>query len=416
MASLSITALSNFFSEERKSICKGENHYKSDHVESFFYNAGAIRGQVHASMKEKSYKVTIYLDEKNEIRSTEGECPKGAYKCSHAAALFIYGIHNLSRTDVECSWKKKKKADKTPDSVEEMFPSRRERYIPVSRMPSDEDRRALYSHLSAYGRFTGLWWIMTPEPPEPQPLPIPTINEIITSQEFLSVQGKENQIAYIQDKVKISNDAVETIATITRGQRTNPLWHHVRKGRLTASNFGSVLNAGRITPSLLKRLLGEYDLSRVKAVQWGVQNEAEAINHFRKCTGLPVAETGIWLDPNGVLGASPDGLIGQNHVLEVKCPYTQRNLTIAEAVLNDSFCLKRNHDGTYQLKQDQVYWHQVQGQLFLTRRHFCFFVVWTTKESTVLLIKRDETWAENIDILSEFYFAKLFQKIVEGEL
>ena len=123
----------------------------------------------------------------------------------------------------------------------------------------------------------------------------------------------------------------------------------MRKGRLTASNFGSVLNAGRITPSLLKRLLGEYDLSRVKAVQWGVQNEAEAINHFRKCAGLPVAETGIWLDPNGVLGASPDGLIGQNHVLEVKCPYTQRNLTIAEAVLNDSFCLKRNHDGTYQL-------------------------------------------------------------------
>ena len=198
----------------------------------------------------------------------------------------------------------------------------------------------------------------------------------------LSVQGKENQIAYIQDKVKISNDAVETIATITKGQRTNPLWHHVRKGRLTASNFGSVLNAGRITPSLLKRLLGEYDLSRVKAVQWGVQNEAEAINHFRKCTGLPVTETGIWLDPNGVLGASPDGLIGQTHVLEVKCPYTQRNLTIAEAVLNDSFCLKRNHDGTYQLKQDHVYWHQVQGQLFLTRRHFCFFVVWTTKEST----------------------------------
>ncbi|XP_015778439.1 PREDICTED: uncharacterized protein LOC107356337 [Acropora digitifera] len=229
-------------------------------------------------------------------------------------------------------------------------------------MPSHEDRRALYSHLSAYGRFTGLWWIMTPESPEPQPLPIPTINEIITSQDFLSVQGKENQIAYLQDKVKISNDAVETIATITKGQITNPLWHLVRKGRLTET------------------------------------------------------ETGIWLDPNGVLGASPDGLTGQNQVLEVKCPYTQRHLTIAEAVLNDSFCLKRNHDGTYQLKEDHLYWHQVQGQLFLTRRHFCFFVVWTAKESTVLLIKRDETWAENIDILSEFYFAKLFQKIVEGEL
>ena len=66
-----------------------------------------------------------------------------------------------------------------------------ERYIPLSRMPSDEDRRALYSHLSAYGRFTGLWWIMTPEPPEPQPLPIPTINEIITSQEFVCPRQRE---------------------------------------------------------------------------------------------------------------------------------------------------------------------------------------------------------------------------------
>ena len=60
MASLSITALSNFFSEEMKSISKGENHYKSDHVESFFYNADSIRGQVHASMKEK-YAVYDYM-------------------------------------------------------------------------------------------------------------------------------------------------------------------------------------------------------------------------------------------------------------------------------------------------------------------------------------------------------------------
>ena len=54
----------------------------------------------------------------------------------------------------------------------------------------------------------------------------------------------------------------------------------VRKGRLTASNFGCVLNAKRVTPSLLKRLLGDYNLSRVKAVQWGVTNEPEALKAF----------------------------------------------------------------------------------------------------------------------------------------
>lgn len=36
MASLSIASLFSFFTEEKKSIRKGENHYKSGHVESFF--------------------------------------------------------------------------------------------------------------------------------------------------------------------------------------------------------------------------------------------------------------------------------------------------------------------------------------------------------------------------------------------
>ena len=49
----------SFFSEEKKSIQKGENHYKSDHVEAFSYQQGILRGEVHASMKKKVYKVTV---------------------------------------------------------------------------------------------------------------------------------------------------------------------------------------------------------------------------------------------------------------------------------------------------------------------------------------------------------------------
>ena len=59
MAAISITALTSFFSGEPKSIECGENHYKSDHIEYFQYSSGIIRGLVHASMKEKSHKVTV---------------------------------------------------------------------------------------------------------------------------------------------------------------------------------------------------------------------------------------------------------------------------------------------------------------------------------------------------------------------
>ena len=58
MASLSIASLISFFLEEKKSIERGENHYKSNHVEYFAYNQGCLRGEVHASMK-KVYKVTV---------------------------------------------------------------------------------------------------------------------------------------------------------------------------------------------------------------------------------------------------------------------------------------------------------------------------------------------------------------------
>ena len=58
MAMLSIASLISFFLEENKSIQKGENHHKSDHVEAFSYQQGILHGKIHASM-ETFYKVTM---------------------------------------------------------------------------------------------------------------------------------------------------------------------------------------------------------------------------------------------------------------------------------------------------------------------------------------------------------------------
>lgn len=89
-------------------------------------------------------------------------------------------------------------------------------------MPTDGDRRCLYSHLREYGRFTGLWW-MSPEPAPPQPLPIPTVDELIHSQEFLCREGQQDQIAFLQDRVKVPEERVKDIALLTKGHRDNPL-------------------------------------------------------------------------------------------------------------------------------------------------------------------------------------------------
>ena len=62
MTSLSILSLLSLFDRDVKSIEKGENHVKSDHVEAFSYSAGVLRGEIHASMKQKTYKVTVISD------------------------------------------------------------------------------------------------------------------------------------------------------------------------------------------------------------------------------------------------------------------------------------------------------------------------------------------------------------------
>ena len=99
-------------------------------------------------------------------------------------------------------------------------------------------------------------------------------------------------------------------------------------------------------------------------------------------------------------------------VLEAKCPYTERNLTIEEAIATSStFCLQKAEDGNgYTLKKDHIYWDQVQGEMFFTQRKFCYFVVWTSKDVAVVKIEQDETWNANIPILKEFYFKHIFSK------
>ena len=59
MSLLSISALADYFDKETKSLKRGENHYESGHVESFSFSSGIITGSVKASMKDRTYKVTV---------------------------------------------------------------------------------------------------------------------------------------------------------------------------------------------------------------------------------------------------------------------------------------------------------------------------------------------------------------------
>ena len=192
------------------------------------------------------------------------------------------------------------------------------------------------------------------------------VEDILFSEEFVGHMGKSS---YVVGKLTIFEDQRMATYNATIGQRDNPSWHIVHKGRLTANTFGMVLNCKRVTPSLIKCVLGQYDLSRVQASNWGITNDNEGKKAFQQKTDLCIEECGIWLEASGMLGASPDGLIGKDALLEVKCPFPQRDSTIEEAVSSSTFYTVKNLAGQYELDREHIYWHQVQGQLHITGRY-----------------------------------------------
>ena len=176
--------------------------------------------------------------------------------CSHAAALFNYGIYKLSRTDVECSWKKWNAPDISRKCIAEMFPPTKPGYTTLLWQQNQGDREALYSERRAYGKFTGLYWLLSPEPRQLGDLPVSTVEELIFFRSIShSIYCCWTTRVY-QTKIKGWERNCKSSQPLTVGQRNNPSWHLVWKGCLTANNSGTVINAKRVTLSLIKRLGG----------------------------------------------------------------------------------------------------------------------------------------------------------------
>lgn len=56
---ISISSIASFFVDNKKNIDRGENHYKSGHVEQCSLDAGLLTGYVRASMRDKVYRVSV---------------------------------------------------------------------------------------------------------------------------------------------------------------------------------------------------------------------------------------------------------------------------------------------------------------------------------------------------------------------
>lgn len=121
-------------------------------------------------------------------------------------------------------------------------------------------------------------------------------------------------------------------------QRT-PEWYADRCGCLTASAAAPLFamrKDGKPTVAyydLLDRLIAERVSGEVQgsyfkaAMQWGIDHEDDARVAYEAATFNDVQLVGFVHHPEvPFLGASPDGLIGHDGLLEIKCPNTTTHL------------------------------------------------------------------------------------------
>jgi YqaJ-like viral recombinase domain len=140
---------------------------------------------------------------------------------------------------------------------------------------------------------------------------------------------------------------------------------------------------------------------------------------------VSVVPCGIFVDPDhGYLGASPDGLIGDDRLIEVKTIPSINNLQVDgknfnkirdAAKVRKLFVAVDEHEHLY-LKKSSHYFYQIQGQLNITNRSLCDLVLFTDHDREVITVERDRKfWVEiMVPKLSQFYLDCLLPELVDS--
>lgn len=172
----------------------------------------------------------------------------------------------------------------------------------------------------------------------------------------------------------------------TRTQTHSPIWHEARKKRITASTFGRFMTRkAPISEKFLTNIFKQNSFSAA-STSYGIANEKVARQLYAKQSNFHVHDCGFCVNPEfPFLGATPDAKVCDNGItgiVEIKCPYSIRDLTIADAVesIPTAKLFLERHEGDFKLKKTHIHWFQVQGQLLVTGAPFCDFVTYTRRQ------------------------------------
>jgi hypothetical protein len=179
-------------------------------------------------------------------------------------------------------------------------------------------------------------------------------------------------------------------------------WLEARKGVATASNFSQIItpSSGKESASIgkfAKKLALEICYEKLTennfksaAMQAGNELEPIARSLYQKKTLELVEEAGFMISDCGCFGYSPDGLVGDDGLIEIKSVEAEKH---SEIIL----------DG----KAPLDYKCQIQGGLWISERKWCDLVVYNhyckneDKKLLIFRVDRDEEFIKNLEICAK---------------
>ncbi len=160
-------------------------------------------------------------------------------------------------------------------------------------------------------------------------------------------------------------------------QRTEAWWE-CKKGKFSASDASTIQANGKGLTTLVYKKVAELkgakdqDSYTNADLERGVEAEELARASYEIETGNSVKQVGFVEDDGNMFGCSPDGLVGDDGLVEIKCQRGYKYIEVAHTK-----------------KIDKGYLDQMQMQMMVTDRKWCDYVCFNEDFVKPIIIRVD---------------------------
>jgi hypothetical protein len=184
-------------------------------------------------------------------------------------------------------------------------------------------------------------------------------------------------------------------------------WHKARAVIPTASNFSKILTStgkksdqadGYANQIIASMLLGRSadTFKGNDSTRNGSEQEIHAVKYYEFQKDIETTKVGLVINDKGTYGASPDRLVGEKGILEIKSPDPKTHI---EYILNQEIALK--------------YKPQTQGQILVLQREWVDTCSYHPEIKPVITpVGRDEAYISILDEALEEFNNTLQRKIL----